>query len=90
MNSVRRVRACAAMLALATLACHPAASAQDGPPGITTPIVLPPYNPDAPACKTPPGLQKALAFAQDNAREFMQGVSRGLSAAARATLSISS
>jgi ribose transport system substrate-binding protein len=85
MTSSGRVRACTVAFVIAALAFAATgpAFAQDGPPGLTTPIVLPPYNPDAPACKTPPGLQKALAFAQDNAREFMQGVSRGLSAAAR-------
>jgi ribose transport system substrate-binding protein len=58
-------------------------AAQDGPPGITTPVVFAPFDPEAPACNTPPGLRKALAFAQDNEREFMQGVSRGLAMAAR-------
>jgi ribose transport system substrate-binding protein len=78
---------CACPTAIAALALAvvlgASASAQDGPAGITAPIVLPPYNPVAPACKPPPGLQKALGFAQDNAREFMLGVSRGLSAAAK-------
>ncbi len=55
----------------------------DGPPGITVPVVLPPFNPNAAACKPPPGLKKVLAFAQDNEREFMNGVSRGLAAAAK-------
>lgn len=58
-------------------------SAQGGPPGITAPVVLPPHNAAAPACAAPPGLAKALGFAQDNEREFMQGVGRGLAAAAR-------
>jgi len=53
-----------------------------GPAGITTPRVLPPFSPDAPACAAPPGLQRLLAFAQDNEREFMRGVGRGLAAAA--------
>jgi ribose transport system substrate-binding protein len=57
--------------------------AQDGAPGLTTPIVLPPFNPTASACTPPPGLEKTLAFAQDNDREFMQGVARGLAAAAK-------
>ena len=59
-----------------------ASMAQDGPPGITVPTVFPPFNPNAPACSEPPGLSKTLAFAQDNEREFMNGVSRGLAAAA--------
>ena len=59
------------------------AIAQDGPPGITVPTVLPPFVPNAPSCTAPPGLHKTLAFAQDNDREFMQGVSRGLAQAAK-------
>ena len=57
--------------------------ARAGSAGITTPTVFPPFSANAPACKPPPGLQKVLAFAQDNEREFMQGVSRGLALAAR-------
>jgi ribose transport system substrate-binding protein len=71
-------------LLLAGILVLPAlAIAQDGPPGITTPVVLAPFDPNAAKCSAPPGLQKALAFAQDNDREFMQGVSRGLSLAAK-------
>jgi ribose transport system substrate-binding protein len=58
-------------------------SAQDGAPGITKPTVFAPFNPNAPACTPPPGLSKVLAFAQDNEREFMQGVDRGLAMAAK-------
>jgi ribose transport system substrate-binding protein len=57
--------------------------AQDGPPGITVPIVFPPFDPNTPACKAPLGLTNVLAFAQDNEREFMNGVARGLAAAAK-------
>jgi ribose transport system substrate-binding protein len=57
--------------------------AQDGPPGLTSPVVFPPFDPAAAACNPPPGLEKVLAFAQDNEREFMQGVARGLAAAAK-------
>src|SRR3954452_12546769 len=57
--------------------------AQGGPAGITTPIVLPAFNADAPACAAPPGLRKALVFAQDNERQFMQGVGQGLAKAAK-------
>lgn len=67
---------------LGTSAAFPVA-AQDGPPGITAPLVLAPFNAAAPSCAPPPGLEKVLAFAQDNEREFMQGVSRGLAAAAK-------
>lgn len=54
-----------------------------GPPGITAPRVFEPFNRNAPACTPPPDLQKALGFAQDNEREFMQGVARGLALAAK-------
>jgi ribose transport system substrate-binding protein len=57
--------------------------AQDGPPGITTPTVFAPFDASAPACTAPPGLEKVLAFAQDNEREFMQGVDHGLEMAAK-------
>lgn len=69
-------------MAAGLLAAHPV-TAQGGPPGITVPTVLPPFNPAAPTCSAAPGLEKALGFAQDNEREFMQGVGRGLAAAAR-------
>jgi ribose transport system substrate-binding protein len=57
--------------------------AQEGPPGITRPVVFPPFNPNARVCSRPTGLRKALTFAQDNGRKFMQGVARGLELAAR-------
>ncbi len=59
------------------------ALALDGPPGITTPIVLPAFDPAVPACAVPPGLNKALGFAQDNRREFIEGVGKGLEMAAK-------
>ena len=59
------------------------AAAQDGPPGITTQTVFEPFDPGAATCAAPPGLEKVLAFAQDNEREFMQGVDHGLAAAAQ-------
>lgn len=64
---------------LATTAPVPA---QDGPSGLTEPVVLAPFDPDAPSCSAPPGLSRILAFAQDNEREFMQGVDHGLELAA--------
>jgi ribose transport system substrate-binding protein len=70
-----------ALAGLALLAAS--AVAQDGPPGITTHRVLPPFDPGGPACSAPSGLQKVLVFAQDNEREFMNGVGRGLAAAAK-------
>jgi ribose transport system substrate-binding protein len=73
------------LLTLATLAAlhMTAAMAQDQPQGLTAPVVLPPFNPGAKACTPPPGLEKMLVFAQDNEREFMMGVRRGLAAAAK-------
>lgn len=60
-----------------------ARAAGDGPPGITEPTVFAPFDPQAPPCHAPPGLERVLAFAQDNEREFMQGVRRGLALAAK-------
>jgi ribose transport system substrate-binding protein len=77
----RSLRA-AAIVALVAAAIMPAA-AQDGPSGITAPIVLPPHDPNAAACTAPPGLEKSLVFAQDNERDFMKGAARGLAAAAK-------
>jgi ribose transport system substrate-binding protein len=57
-------------------------NAQEGGQGLTTPRVFPPFRPAESACAAPPGLRKVLAFAQDNERQFMQGVARGLSLAA--------
>lgn len=57
--------------------------AQEGPPGITRPVVFPPFDPTAAACTPPAGLRKVLAFAQDNERKFMQGVAYGLELAAK-------
>lgn len=70
-------------MALLLLICSSAAMAEGGPPGITSPVVLPPFNADAPACSAPPALRKVLGFAQDNERQFMQGVARGLAMAAK-------
>ena len=72
------------LLAAVLLTNVPSALAQaNGPPGITRPVVFPPFDANAPDCDRPPGLEKVLAFAQDNEREFMQGVARGLALAAR-------
>ena len=56
--------------------------AQAASNGIREPLTLPPFDPTAPKCAAPSNLEKVLAFAQDNEREFMQGVSRGLKMAA--------
>ncbi len=74
----------AAVLAFgATAIAVTSAQAEDGPPGITEPTVFAPFDPNAPDCSPPPGLEKVLAFAQDNEREFMQGVDHGLAMAAK-------
>lgn len=71
--------ACAAGL----IATSVPSAAQSGPPGITMPRPLPPFDPAAPTCKPPPDLERLLAFSQDTRREFMQGVDQGLAAAAK-------
>ena len=59
------------------------ALAQEGPAGITVPRVFPPFDRNVARCDTPPSLNKALGFAQDNEREFIQGIARGLAMAAK-------
>lgn len=58
------------------------ALSQDKLPGITRPAQLRPYDSTAMSCSAPPSAKKVLGFAQDNRRQFMVGVSRGLEAAA--------
>jgi ribose transport system substrate-binding protein len=79
----RRSRLGALLLALGGLLGAHAALAQQEPPGLTEPTVFAPFDANAPKCAAPPGLQRVLAFAQDNEREFMRGVGRGLAAAAK-------
>ena len=62
---------------------HAQSPTPPGPQGIVVPTVFPPFDANAPTCTPPPGLHRVLAFAQDNEREFMQGVARGLALAAR-------
>lgn len=50
--------------------------------GLTTPVVLPAFDWNAAACSAPEGLATVLAFAQDNDREFAQGIDSGLALAA--------
>jgi ribose transport system substrate-binding protein len=50
--------------------------------GLTRPIVLPPFDPARQSCSKPHDLRKELVFVQDNDREFVQGIGRGLAAAA--------
>ncbi len=72
-----------AIAALSGIAMSVPADAQSKPTGITMPKTLPPFDPTAPACQPPLGLEKALAFSQDTRREFMQGVHQGLATAAK-------
>jgi len=72
----------ASFVVLISLAGVAPALAQ-GSSGITTPTVLPPYNPAAAACAPPSDVTQELVFAQDNERDFMQGTEAGLAAAAK-------
>lgn len=57
-------------------------AAQNLPQGITTPIVLPPFDANANQCSAPQNVQRVIAFSQDNERQFIDGVGVGLKAAA--------
>ena len=70
------VAACLLAVPNAALAASPGAA------GITTPIALPPFDPNAPACAVPPR-EKSLAFVQDNRRAFIEGAGQGIAAAAK-------
>lgn len=59
------------------------ARGQDRPAGLTRPQVFPSFDEQAAPGAPPPGRERTLVFAQDNDRQFMQGVSAGLAAAAR-------
>ena len=59
------------------------AAAQEGSQGITRRTIFPAFNEKAPVCNPPPGLEKVLAYVQENEREFLQGVGNGLSLAAK-------
>lgn len=50
--------------------------------GLTRPVVLPPFDPAKQICRKPQGLKRELVFVQDNDREFVRGIGRGLAAAA--------
>ncbi|CAN5320691.1 hypothetical protein BH10PSE11_BH10PSE11_34880 [soil metagenome] len=57
-------------------------AAQNLPQGITTPIILPPFDANANQCNAPQNVQRVIAFSQDNERQFIDGVGVGLKAAA--------
>jgi ribose transport system substrate-binding protein len=69
--------------AMSIIVGHIGVSAQEGPSGITVPRVFPPFDRNAAKCAQPPGLNKTLAFAQDNQRQFIEGVGRSLAMAAK-------
>ncbi|BAL73247.1 ribose ABC transporter [Bradyrhizobium cosmicum] len=73
----------AAFVVCTTIACHAGACAEDGPAGITIPRVFGPFDRNAAGCNPPPSLNKSLAFAQDNDREFVKGIARGVAMAAK-------
>ena len=59
------------------------AVAQGQPEGLSRPQILARHNSAAATCTAPPDRERTLVFAQDNDRQFMQGVAAGLAAAAR-------
>jgi len=75
--------AASALAALAFALAPQSGLAAEGPPGITAPRVFAPFDPNAPACTPPKGLDHALAYVQENDREFLEGVNHGLSLAAK-------
>ncbi len=50
--------------------------------GLTRPVVLPAFDAAKQACSKPRGLRRELVFVQDNDREFVKGIGRGLALAA--------
>ena len=64
------------------LLLSPSLGQDAAPRGITDPVVLAPFNQSAAKCNAPKDLSRSLVFFQDNDREFMEGVSAGLQAAA--------
>lgn len=50
--------------------------------GLTRQAVLPAFDPSEQSCTKPRGLRQELVFVQDNDREFVQGIGRGLALAA--------
>lgn len=69
-----------ALVALLAITGPPAANAQSN--GLTRPVVLPAFDPARQACSRPRGLRRELVFVQDNDREFVRGIGRGLASAA--------
>jgi ribose transport system substrate-binding protein len=74
--------AASAVLIAAGIALAPFAAAQPAP-GLSEPVVLPPFQPADTRCSSPSDRARELVFVRDNGRDFMSGVSYGLSLAAR-------
>lgn len=66
--------------AVLAMALPSGASAQGN--GVTRPAALPAFDATTPVCSKPRGLRRELVFVQDNDREFVQGIGRGLASAA--------
>ncbi len=69
-----------ALAALLAIASPSVATAQGN--GLTRPVVLPAFDAARQGCTKPRGLRRELVFVQDNRREFVQGIGRGLALAA--------
>lgn len=82
LNTHRLVSLTAAVFLL-SLTVSGIATGQDVPQGITVPRQFSAFDSAVPGCTPPPDRQRVLVFAQDNSRQFMEGVSYGLSMAAR-------
>ncbi len=79
----RRVMQLAAVVTIGLAAGGGSALGAEFGNGLTKPVVFAAFDEKAPGCAVPPNLTKVLAFAQDNEREFMQGVDHGLALAAK-------
>lgn len=80
---MRRARKFRILPLVVGLAFCVAAPARGQAEGLTAPVALPPFDESQPGCSPAAGRDRSLVFAQDNLRQFMQGVSFGLAAAAR-------
>lgn len=78
-TSVGRL-ACGTVVAL--VAITPVMAAPGPGNGLTRPVILPAFDPNRAACPKPRGLRRELVFVQDNEREFVRGIARGLAFAA--------
>ena len=79
-ENMRRARSFTAAVMAGTMLAGSAYAQQSD--GITTPTVLPPFDPSAARCTVPSGLTRTIAFAKDNTRQFIEGVGYGLKQAA--------